>query len=1151
MTMRLYASLVVGVLCLGDTGWGQAGPAIGGSQAKKTGVAITTATLVDSGNGFNAEFNNTGLPYSIPPSWDDTSIAIVVGGDSGLVLRGREGFESTTGVVSQISWLVAESTMAEDAYISINVGKGISRLPFYNGDTPIAFYVRLINLAGVLKVQIVYPSDAGEVISTWSGTVSVGQIFTTYVEYNIIEEHLIFAVNNETVVTYPFDATSIRSIGSLVIGSSGGSTGRNISVIADMVLEHIIPFRGVAPTGVSVVSPASGATDVGVSATITCGAKNAQGWAVRYGTVNPPVGDYTDLGTTASLGPLDLENNTTYYAQCRATNPNGTTTSAVSSFTTIATTSTGTHPTLLITATRQATWALMRGDYLEDPTCAAQATVNERMGCQIYKAVITNANSTPGSLYGVAGFEAALLANVPGEEANAVSWCLKAYNHEVAAGMLKPTPVHPVSGLNVHRELSIDWVLTYDWCEPHWTQDQIDFYATRVNELFTGILTTFVPNGWRCGDVDQETGNYFGIAAWYYATKDYNPTAVTLWADPDLGGVTASTLHCNATTPISDTARNMIGHYFADGGFAAGGAWPEGAEYTGSAFLGLLGCEALRTTDAGDDPCTEIDTFVDDWAEYSIHRLSRDYQAIYQTADSQEPHNLWMSYFRIHESYQYLALTGVLADGSTRQHLWRQFLNFVATNGVANTFPALYPHRAMALADPYITAATDLTALPKCYPSAGYGIYTWNDSWAGVSSDASQFVVHLPPDVRGYDHQVMYFGDIYLRRKGLDAITHPYAYADAAGITPDGVNGMLLEGLEPSPSRLMNKGPQYRAVNGYTCGSTYLYVSGTTGGLYKPNVGYEGQAQFFNVPEHYVDEYTRSVVYLPSTTDDYDTIYMVDRVAAKDPETLARFQCAGGCYTPANPSTNGPCYAAGTCISPIYWFGPQVERIEDYPSWTSYLFQWVASPTPIVTGAVTSWTLADGQLATDTWLTPDAVSITLQAMDDIPQFNGGTIKDSERHRYRTTIEPDADADWSVLARVITVRDADATAPTYTELSVTGTCLATLISRTGENDVVIVSNSAQGDLIPQQYPTNAQSAAILATARYHKAKTCTIPWTQTTATATVIALDMNPDGIAWTSNLDAAGAVDATPDSSGLKEISVSGTGAHSLDIVGS
>lgn len=1145
-------SISIGCLLLAlQTLSGQQTGMLGG----RGGGVFQTTYQSAAGNNIDPEFDNTSLP-NIPRHWGGTSLGVLLGASppTGAALRARTYLNNRTGYIQKFELYVASSSMACGDFASIAVGKGISPLDFFDPAVPIAYYVRLTNdcVAGALKLAISVPTDTGEQVFTWSGTVALQTAYTLYIEHSIVFGRTLFRVQNDTVMDWVHDSSAVDSIGTLVLGSSGGSTGRNILYLIDRVLETPLPAGGRLPTGVSVESPANGATNQEVSQTLVCSPGNdVDTWQVRYGTTNPITSDWVSLGTSRSLGPVTLTNSSTYYMQCRGSNENGTgSPSAVSSFSTIAASSTGTHPTLLITSGRQTIWAQMKGDYdasATNPKCTDVGySVNQKIACTIYKTVVDQANEAIGSDLTNEGVEPALLSQVTGE--NASARCLTAYNTSVSTGVLHySTSAAAAADLNVHRELFTDWVLVYDWCYQQWTQTQRDTYLSRLNGLATGILTTYYPNGWVCGDVDQPIGNYFGLAALYYSTKSYNQTIVDLWADDDIGGVTAGSLICSPSTSLSKTARNMIAYYYGEAtgssttsGPSVGGAWWQGTEYSAEAFLGVLGCEAVRTTDAGNAPCTEIDTWIDDWAQYYTHRISRDYQSIYQFADNQEPHTQWMPFFNNHETAHYLTLTGLLPDGSIRQHLWRQFLNFFAVNGSGQTFPGLYASRTMMLANPYVTAASDLTALPQCYPSTGAGVYTWNDSWTGVSSNASQFVTHFKGDMRAHDHLIAYFGDIYLYRKGQFAVTHPFSYAGVAGLLPEGTNTVSLEGLDPSPGRLSFVGPQYKQANGYTCGSNYLYVAGTTGGGYRPGADYDGVAVF--PPEHYVDEYTRSVVYLPSVSKTYDTIYVVDRASVKDPETLTRFNqyATGTCY----PATATACFSLRS-VGEAY-----KQRIQEFPRWSSYLFQWIDS-SPSVASNVTTWTLADGQIVEDNWLTPDAVTITLEDTNNNFAFNNPNTTIPGERKWRTKIEPNTNVDWNVMARVITARDSGAAAPVTVELSVTGTCLATHIKRTGENDVVIISNAAQGDLIPQLYPTAAQAAAVLATARYHKAKTCTIPWTASTATTQVISLDQNPTGLTWTTNLDSAGAVSATPNSSGLKELSVSGTGAHSLVLVGS
>ncbi len=1127
--------------------------------------AITTEYIVVSGNGINPDFDNTGFP-NIPENWGDTSLAIVIGSapPNGAALRGRTHLNSRTGYIVRFDLYVATSSMAEGQFCSIAVGKEVNPgLSFEDPLVDIAYYVRLTKTSGQYKLAMHYPTATGEQSNTWSGVVNLNEVNTIYVEHNPAFSRTLFKVNTDTVVNVIHDGLSVGSIGTLVLGSSGGSTCRDTIYLIDRIIESPIPSSGGLPTGATVVSPANGATNVEVTQTFVCAGQNASTWEIAYGTANPPT-SYIAVGAGGSLGPVSLLNNTVYYVRCRPSNSNGVgTASSVASFTTIATTSTGPHSALLITAGRQAIWAQMKGDFdgsATNPKCTdALYSTNQKIACSAYKSVYDKANQAPGTSQDNEGQEAALLANVAGNDAAA--YCTKAYNHANATGILKINADEVALGylnVNVHRELSTDWVLVYDWCYNDWTQTQRDAYLSRLNSLFTYIVNTQYPNGWLCGDVDQQIGNYYGLTMLYYATSSYNPTVVTLWADNDIGGITAGPLVCSPQAHLSNTARNQIAYYYSDATGASsvrgpniGGLWYQGTEYSQEAYLGVLGCESLRTTAAGNAPCAEVDTWIDDWAAYSTHRFSRNYQAVYQFADNQEPHTAWLNYFRQHEAAHWMTLSGLMPNNAARGLMWRQFQNFFTVNTSAKVFPGVYPARAMMLANPYITAAADLTTLPKCYESVAAGAYTWNDSWTGVSSDASQFVFQFKRESRGNDHYIIWAGDFYLYRKGKFAITHPFSYGGNGGLSPEGINGVNLEGMEPSPGLLLTtKGPQYREVNGYVCGSDYMYVSGTTGGSFMPLIGFDNEAINPGSPPHYVDEYTRSAVYLSSVTKDYDTIYVIDRMAVKNPETLARFTN----YVTTNAGTNQTCYNAGGCASAGYWYEPARRRIADYPSWSSYLYQWVRPPTaaPVVVGTNTTWTLTDGQLASDTWLTPDAVTVTLENMDNIGNgmFNSFQHTEIVKHHYRTTIEPTADADWTVAARVVTVRDFDAVAPVIVELSVTGTCLATQIKRTGENDVIIVSNSAQGDLISQENPTSAEATAVLATARYMKAKTCTIPWTQSTATAKVIILDMNP-ALGWTSNLDGAGAVAITEDASGLDELSIANTGAHSLVVIGS
>lgn len=1147
MTIQNFIVALIALLAsLQGQTFDQVSTAVMGALAKKSGADVENVEIFEAGNAYSSVFDNTSIS-SIPASWGDTSTVVQVGATNGGAFRGRTNLQSVTGVTSRIEWFLVTSAMTEGTYISLNVGKGISPLLFYDGSTPIAWYLRLANIAGQHKVQIAYPTSGGEVVSTWSGVVGAGEVFQTIVEYDLISNYLLLQVNGETVVKHSLDSAAIRSIGTLVIGSSGGSTGRNITILADRIVEHVLPHRGVPPTGVSVASPATGATGVEVSAAISCAGTNANAWELQLETVNPPVGAYISLGTSPVYNPpTPLLNNTTYYARCRASNSNGVSDpSAVSSFTTITPTSTGLHPKLLITAGRQTTWGLNRSKYLADTTCTTYAVdSNDSVGCYLYKGVIDQSNagnSGIGSAYNF-GLSDMLLANIAGNDAS--FHCGRAYSRSTDAqnlGLLK-YPTVPIIYADDHREWMVDWVLIYDGCYQSWTQTQRDTYLARLNALATHILNVKYPNGWRCIDVDQPIGDFFGIAALYYATESYNPTIVSLWADDDLGGVTPGTPKCSPTTDPAVNARNIIKKYITA---SVGGAWVEGTvEYAGSGFLAIWGCEAIRTVAAAADACLEVDTWTDDYARFLVQSLTPDLGDVAPVGDDEEPHEQWLGRFNVHENYRWTTLSGLLPSGTEREQFWRQFLNFRVTNGVGRVHPSTFAARAMMLANPYITAAADLSALSPCYQAAGFGIHIFN---TGRTASDSQYWSHFLADPPGLDHANDVFGNIQLRRRNRWAVTHPVGYA-GLNLIPNGSNSVAIEGLSPPPTNFYfaGGGLQHKRVTGYTCGSDYQIVTGTTGGLRHTQLNTDGQLNYWDPPPRYVHEYTRTAVALPTATKTYDSWFVVDRINAVDPESLEKFTRY------RNPTPDPTCWPA-TC--PTDLSSAEQARIQASPRWSSFLHQWVDTE-PTVAANVTSWTLSDGQPVRDVWVAPDAVTITKENTLLLAEF-GVTLAsgltdpkfdDSER-KWRTKIEPNSNVQWNCLLRVITARDAGAPVETVNELTPTNGAAGVHLVRTGNNDVIAGVNCNQGPSITQLYPTQAQATAVLATARYFAAGSYSYTWTQTTATGKFLAVDLNP-ALTWTFVLDGGASTPITEDASGVEELSISGTGPHTLVITG-
>ncbi len=880
-----------------------------------------------------------------------------------------------------------------------------------------------------------------------------------------------------------------------------------------------------APTNLAISAPADGATGVSLNPTLSWSATNATSYVLRFGTANPP----TTVVYSGSLPQFTVSaavNNQLYRWSIDAINTSGTIT-ASGSFTTEAAAGVATHPKLWITAARQTAWDAMRADYVEDTTCVSQATENEKLGCKLYKQLVDKTSlATPAEDLGL---EDAIRSRVAGE--NAATRCARAYTAFDLGFISRPNPIN----VNVSREHATDYPSVYDLCYDQWTQPQRDAALARLNSYFNYIITIRgidqwnSSGSWYCSDVDQPIGEYMGFMEFYFSTRDYNPTVVDLLNNwPHIGGLTPTTPYrCfpDARATVGRTARNMIKQYYEQ---AAGGAWPEGTEYATSAFLGLYGCEALRPIAEAAPICVEVDAYLDAWAQYLTHSVTRDSLYQHSAGDDQFGHTLWDDSFPIIGMRMMLALTGALPDNATRAALYKVLLNVRAALPAAYGIPYQgFAGRSTIMANPYITAAADLSGLPKCHRSAGFGWYIWND---GTLTTDSQFVASLRPAQRGMDHLIQYFGHFNLYRRSQYAVTNPVSYAGPSAY-PEGVNSTLVEGLTAPTFG----GIPYKAETGYTCGSDYLYVSGTTGGSHYPAgtaSAYDPASANFYTPARHVHEWTDSFVYLPSATKTYDTIVRLTRINAVDPTSFPGWNTPGGSKSWASFSGSTGCYNELTCMD--IKETAKVTRILARPRWTRFQHQWYD---PTVAGNVTSWTLPDGQVVTDTWLAPDAVTIVKQATSTLAGFKDSTVVVASERKWRTTTEPTSNVQWNCLFNVVNARNSGAAAPTLTELTVTNNGAGVLITRPGNDDRVVVGNCAQGPSIIPDYPTTADATAVLPTARYRAAGAFAFTYQQTTATAKVLLTDLNPAlTCAYTVNEGASTPI--TEDSGGFEELSL-------------
>lgn len=752
------------------------------------------------------------------------------------------------------------------------------------------------------------------------------------------------------------------------------------------------------------------------------------------------------------------------------------------------------QPVLLDTPERRATRLRMKADYDANPS--APATLGGRLYA-MYRSLALAQSS-----YFEFGGYATWMYMTTGEQQYAdLAWVgLTTSDHSVA-DFIHRTDL----GGNNSRETAIVMALMYDQLYAGFTQSQRDQFLSQINLMHNDPDTNHL--GLK-SDSDQTTGNFLGLACWYYVSRDHNPEVVTLWNHPANGTLTA-------TGADFTTKRNALEYYLTVAG--EGGDWCESSEYnTGTSRLAVFGNECLKTTAGGG--LASVDTFVRTHARQMLHQFTPDRLAVMEWGDVENPRQ-FLEYNEYSTHFMYV---GAMADAEPeRQALQRQILNLFsdAAHGepaASGIVPQVF---GSFLYDPYATAAPDLLAMARTFWAPGNGVGMWRHSWE--NGQTAQYWLHFRPERLGMDHHCDYWGDFQLYRKGEFAITHPIAYSvttggSGAGWLGDMTNCTQVESFSACPTGAQPKGNvfQFRRVVGQTFGSDYVYVCGTQGGDMYKALQEDGTANYFDPPPVFLHEWTRTVIGLSTADGTAESLMVVERINAVDPQSLTKFTR----YRLSNPNEQALIAAA--------------------PRWASHLHP---RTLPASAGAVTTWTTAGGQLCQDEWLLPDISAITMAVQDELT-ITPYIAEDVEK-KWRLRATPNAATQWTVLIRVVSVRDSGRT-HTATLLTGTSSSFGVLIARTGNDNRIVVVNGTQGANIAQSFPTRAQCVTALATVRL-RATGFTIGWTQTTATAQVLIADLSST-VGWTTALDGGGTVALTIDAAGVGVRSVTGIGVHTL-----
>jgi hypothetical protein len=258
-------------------------------------------------------------------------------------------------------------------------------------------------------------------------------------------------------------------------------------------------------------------------------------------------------------------------------------------------------------------------------------------------------------------------------------------------------------------------------------------------------------------------------------------------------------------------------------------------------------------------------------------------------------------------------------------------------------------------------------------------------------------------------------------RKGGWAVTHPMSYAGPS-LRGDGTNTMIIGSFSSMP--------QFKQVTAREQGADglYSYITGTTGGQKSPEGAYDP-------PPTFLHEWSRSVVYLPSTDERSDTLVVYDRTNARNPMELPKFER----YRRAGPD--------------------EQTAILNMPA----LKQWVIhSPVdPVLSSEGISWPTPHGQQVSVSTLLPQPQR---RLVYDENLLWPTRVAASER-KWQVRIVPTMERQWDTFLNVVQAFDAPASLSNRLLRSDNATAEGVLVRRGSHDDMVLMFNAERGAVLP--------------------------------------------------------------------------------------
>jgi hypothetical protein len=484
-------------------------------------------------------------------------------------------------------------------------------------------------------------------------------------------------------------------------------------------------------------------------------------------------------------------------------------------------------------------------------------------------------------------------------------------------------------------------------------------------------------------------------------------------------------------------------------------------------FQGADGVNQLT----GKDYFPEITAFERESGMQMLQEMTPDLASCYQWGDIQE--------VRVPHPRRRVTTAGVLSGvmGEDREIApqLRQLVVDIAAKypAEAQPWPSFY-----LFYDPYGNRGATRNDLPRGAYAPGQGLMLFHDGWTPTSSF---FGAHMATRV-DVDHQMYFFGDFQLYRKGEWAITHPLAYGFTDG---ESVNGLQVAGLSAMYDQ---RGP---VAQEFGSSNEYAYLAGTSAGnYYDPG--------FYDPPPTYLKEWTRSLFYLPATRRSVDTVVVYDRVDSKDPRKLPKAER----YNRDDREQMGRAKALKEWIlhtpaEPSMGQGPQSEI---------------------------TWSTKGGQSARVTPLLP--LDLRPEALDERTLWpKTYPYPRAEERKWQLRLRPAADREWDTFLNVVQVGDSGVGLRNTTLRAENGVAEGVQVWRSAEDDAVMLFSARRG-------------TRVLDTGY-------TVSWVANEPNTNLFLMDLKSDG-RWTAKIDDADAQGLTVSKAGVARLRLKGTGRHTV-----